>query len=114
MNPTFEAPLRLVAGKETPAIFVKMALFGLKMRSYLLACLLSLVCSNVEATPTTASSTEVPASRTYFYIGGNYVTTSTGTLFENQMYVEELLPLKPSQPYPLVFIHGQAQTGTVR
>lgn len=81
--------------------------------SFVAVALLSLLCSNVGATPTAAVPAEIPASRSYFYVGGNYVTTSTGTLFENQMYVEKLVPLKPSQPYPLVFIHGQAQTGTV-
>lgn len=59
-------------------------------------------------------SGEVAAVREYFYIGGSYVNTSSGHLFSNQMYVEKLTPLKPCQPYPLVFIHGQAQTGTVR
>jgi hypothetical protein len=93
-----------------------MGCFGIKMlamkTSFVAA--LALFSSNIGATPTTASPGEVPASRSYFYVGGSYVTTSTGTLFENQMYVEKLSPIEPSQPYPLVFIHGQAQTGTVR
>jgi hypothetical protein len=58
-------------------------------------------------------SGEVAAVREYFYVGGSYVNTSSGHLFSNQMYVERLTPLRPCQPYPLVFIHGQAQTGTV-
>ncbi|KAH7379820.1 Alpha/Beta hydrolase protein [Cadophora sp. MPI-SDFR-AT-0126] len=58
------------------------------------------------------SSNETPASREYFYIGGQYVNTTTGHLFIDQTYVEKLTPAKPCQPYPLVFIHGQAQTGT--
>jgi hypothetical protein len=73
----------------------------------------SFFCLPVSATPTTPQHAEIPASRSYFYVGGNYVTTSTGTLFENQMYVEKLIPSTPAQPYPVVFIHGQAQTGTV-
>ncbi|KAL5327580.1 hypothetical protein ACEPPN_005281 [Leptodophora sp. 'Broadleaf-Isolate-01'] len=55
---------------------------------------------------------EAFASREYFYIGGSYVNTSTGHLFMDQMYVEKLSPTAPSQPYPVVLIHGQAQTGT--
>ncbi|ATZ45279.1 hypothetical protein BCIN_01g00900 [Botrytis cinerea B05.10] len=56
---------------------------------------------------------EVFASRDYFYVGGEYVTTSTNnTLFVNQMYVEHLLPSLIEQPYPIVFIHGQSMTGT--
>lgn len=56
---------------------------------------------------------ETLASREYFYVGGSYVNTSAGHLFTNQMYVEKLSPRKTKQAYPLVFIHGQAQTGTV-
>ncbi|KAH7327095.1 alpha/beta-hydrolase [Rhexocercosporidium sp. MPI-PUGE-AT-0058] len=55
---------------------------------------------------------EAFASREYFYVGGRYVNTSTGHLFVDQMYVEKLVPSTPCQPYPVVFIHGQAQTGT--
>ncbi|KAL2063191.1 hypothetical protein VTL71DRAFT_6263 [Oculimacula yallundae] len=55
---------------------------------------------------------ETLASREYFYIGGRYVNTSSGHLFVDQMYVEKLTPNETWQPYPLVFIHGQAQTGT--
>lgn len=60
-----------------------------------------------------STSVEAFAAREYFYIGGSYVNTTTGHLFANQMYVEKLIPNKSSKPYPLVFIHGQAQTGTV-
>lgn len=54
-------------------------------------------------------------SRDYFYVGGQYVADGTGQhTFRAQMYVEHLAPLcAPSHPYPLVFIHWQAQTGTV-
>lgn len=54
--------------------------------------------------------------RDYFYAGGEYVEIGSGGghIFENQMYVEHLVPLNGVQkPFPLVFIHGQAQTGTV-
>ena len=58
--------------------------------------------------------TEAAASREYFYIGGNYALTNTGGhIFTNQMYVEKLSPARKRHRYPLVFIHGQAQTGTV-
>ncbi|KAH8819438.1 Alpha/Beta hydrolase protein [Xylogone sp. PMI_703] len=64
------------------------------------------------AASSSKSPAEAFASREYFYVGGEYVNTTSGTLFANQMYVEKLTPEKTSQPYPLVFIHGQAQTGT--
>lgn len=65
------------------------------------------------AEPVSRGSREAFAAREYFYVGGGYVNTGSGHLFSNQMYVEKLTPLKPRQAYPLVFIHGQAQTGTV-
>lgn len=58
---------------------------------------------------------EVPAQRSYMYVGGQYVQNSAGQhVFANQMYVEKLTPAAGvTKPYPIVFIHGQAQTGTV-
>ena len=64
-------------------------------------------------------SQETPVSREYFYAGGRYVDDETGTgqhIFTNQMYVEKLSPavvVESPKTYPLVFIHGQAQTSTV-
>lgn len=52
--------------------------------------------------------------RTYFYVGGNYSVTENGEhVYTNQIYVEKLTPVQVTQPYPIVFIHGQAQTATV-
>jgi hypothetical protein len=61
------------------------------------------------------SQGEVPAIRTYFMVGGGYVDDGAGgEIFRDQMYVERLVPTKgPYKSTPLVFIHGQAQTGTV-
>ncbi|PNP82739.1 hypothetical protein FNYG_03970 [Fusarium nygamai] len=60
------------------------------------------------------SQGEVPAIRTYFMVGGGYVDDGAGgEIFRDQMYVERLVPTKgPYKSTPLVFIHGQAQTGT--
>ncbi|KAF4634792.1 hypothetical protein G7Y89_g3314 [Cudoniella acicularis] len=70
----------------------------------------------VNAAPTSGfpvtTSGEAFVARDYFYVGGNYVEVGNGHIFSNQMYVEKLSPFKASQPYPLVFIHGQGQTGT--
>jgi hypothetical protein len=57
---------------------------------------------------------EFPAVRTYFYVGGGYADDgSGGHIFKDQMYVEKLSPVstKRKQPNPIVFIHGQGQTG---
>jgi hypothetical protein len=58
---------------------------------------------------------EVPAQRSYMYVGGQYTLNSAGEhVFTDQMYVEKLTPTAGvTKPYPIVFIHGQAQTGTV-
>lgn len=59
---------------------------------------------------------EAPYRRSYFYVGGRYVDDGAGGhLFQDQMYVEKLAHVDgPSQPTPIVIIHGQGQTGTVR
>jgi len=63
---------------------------------------------------TNAAAGEASHVREYFYIGGEYIKTTSGSLFHNQMYVEKLTPsCGVSQKYPVVFLHGGAQTGTV-
>jgi hypothetical protein len=58
---------------------------------------------------------QTPHTRKYFYVGGEYVTSTTGDhVMKNEMYVEELTPVGGStKPFPLMFIHGLGQTGTV-
>jgi hypothetical protein len=53
--------------------------------------------------------------RSYFYVGGNYSINSDGEhIFTNQMYVEKIVPAGGvSRKYPIVFVHGNGQTGTV-
>lgn len=48
----------------------------------------------------------------YFYVGGHYVDTRAGPIMERQMYVEYRRPERVTKPYPIVMIHGAAQTGT--
>src|SRR6478735_7835152 len=48
----------------------------------------------------------------YFFVGGRYVETEKGPLMERQMYVEYQKPTRVKQRYPIVMIHGAAQTGT--
>ena len=52
------------------------------------------------------------ARRGYFYIGGSYVGNPGKRLMHGQIYVEVLIPRHPRQRYPLVLIHGAAQTAT--
>src|ERR1700712_1993668 len=81
-------------------------MMNLRFLAVMCCVALSLVAAAVEQTPHT---------RQYFYVGGEYVTATTGEhVMENEMYVEELSPVGGStKPFPLVFIHGLGQTGTV-
>ena len=60
---------------------------------------------------------ESPSIRSYFYVGGQYVDDDKGKgerVLTGQMYVEKLLPLGGvKHPWPIVFIQGAGQTGTV-
>lgn len=50
-------------------------------------------------------------SRGSFYVGGTYLTRNENTYLTGQMYVEVYVPKQIRHPYPLVFLHGAAQTG---
>ena len=50
--------------------------------------------------------------RGYFYVGGKYVGEPGKEIMQGQVYVEVLAPKDVRRPYPLVLIHGAAQTAT--
>ncbi|KAJ5683417.1 hypothetical protein N7462_006582 [Penicillium macrosclerotiorum] len=77
-----------------------------KIRLLLIACAIAAVASGWD--------NEVPAQRSYMYVGGRYIPNGAGEhVFTDQMYVEKLTPATGvTKPYPIIFIHGQAQTGT--
>jgi pimeloyl-ACP methyl ester carboxylesterase len=52
------------------------------------------------------------AQRGYFYVGGKYVGEPGKEIMQGQIYVEVLAPKDQRRPYPLVLIHGAAQTAT--
>ncbi len=52
------------------------------------------------------------ARRGFFYVGGQYAGEGAGQVMRGQMYVEAVVPREIRQPYPLVLIHGAAQTAT--
>lgn len=88
-----------------------------------LACLalfgLALACSSdPDAHYPRRASQESSYIRDYFYVGGSWVDDGTGKgtrVLQGQMYVERLSPpFGALHPYPLVFVHGSGQTGTVR
>ncbi|KAF5682031.1 fusarubin cluster-esterase [Fusarium denticulatum] len=61
-----------------------------------------------------AVRSEIPATRSFFYVGGRYDDDGDGGhVFRDQMYVEKLAPVKGAwKDTPIVMIHGMAQTGT--
>ena len=52
------------------------------------------------------------AKRGFFYVGGHYVGEPGKEIMQGQIYVEVLAPKEQRRPYPLVLIHGAAQTAT--
>src|SRR5690242_6431846 len=62
--------------------------------------------------PVPAVDQSAVALRGYFYVGGKYVGEPGKEIMVGQAYVEVLAPKDARQPYPLVLIHGAAQTNT--
>jgi pimeloyl-ACP methyl ester carboxylesterase len=48
----------------------------------------------------------------YFFVGGRYEPLKDKTAAAGQMFVEYRAPARVTQPYPIVLVHGTAQTGT--
>ena len=74
------------------------------------------IASSIASTPaavfaeTMGADQSALAKRGIFFAGGEYVGPEDNRLMHGQMYVEVLTPKEVTQPYPLVLIHGAAQT----
>jgi pimeloyl-ACP methyl ester carboxylesterase len=62
--------------------------------------------------PVPAVDQSAVGQRGYFYVGGRYVGEPGKEIMQGQAYVEVLAPKDVRRPYPLVLIHGAAQTNT--
>ncbi len=62
--------------------------------------------------PVPAVDQSAVGQRGYFYVGGRYVGEPGNRIMQGQVYVEVLAPRDVRRPYPLVLIHGAAQTAT--
>lgn len=62
--------------------------------------------------PVPAVDQSAVALRGFFYVGGKYVGEPGKEIMQGQIYVEVLAPKDVRRPYPLVLIHGAAQTAT--
>ncbi len=85
----------------------------------LLILLFALPCGAGAATKTAAIPKSVAmhdlshfSAHGFFYVGGQYTGDAGKETMSGQMYVEVYKPKKVKKPYPLVFFHGLAQTGT--
>jgi pimeloyl-ACP methyl ester carboxylesterase len=56
-------------------------------------------------------SSTVDARWSYFFVGGHYAGEDSAREMSGQMYVQVIEPAKVTQRYPIVMIHGSAQTG---
>lgn len=57
-------------------------------------------------------ATQEAVKHGYLFAGGQYIDTKGGQIMAGQMYVEYRIPARVTQSYPIVMIHGAAQTGT--
>ena len=79
---------------------------------HLMAWVVLLSCAGVQAQVGGIKPGNGHPQQGYFFAGGKYVEGKTGPIMERQMYVEYRFPAKVTQKYPIVMIHGAAQTGT--
>jgi len=52
-----------------------------------------------------------PTVQSYFFVGGKYVKEGERQFMAGQMYVQQFSPAKVTRRWPVVMIHGTAQTG---
>ena len=86
------------------------------IRAFIAALGALLVLPLVAAGPAIAQQLKgIPTSvayRSFFYAGGAYTGETGKEIMRGQMYVEYLAPKQITQRYPIVLIHGAAQTAT--
>jgi len=72
--------------------------------------------SSPAASGTAARAAKMPpleiAREGYVFAGGKYSTVKDAKVMSGQIYAEFQIPAHQRHPYPIVFIHGGAQTGT--
>jgi pimeloyl-ACP methyl ester carboxylesterase len=85
----------------------------MKCLELLLACLFA-VAANAQTPnlPVPAHDQSAVGARGYFYVGGAYAGDAGKETMHGQVYVEVVAPKKVRRAYPLVLIHGAAQTAT--
>jgi pimeloyl-ACP methyl ester carboxylesterase len=82
------------------------------MRTAGSAFVLSWLCIFVACVSVRAQQTSAVAEHGYFFVGGSYVGDPAKQVMHGQMFVEKLTAAHKRQRYPIVLIHGAAQTAT--
>jgi pimeloyl-ACP methyl ester carboxylesterase len=78
----------------------------------LASCVALAACAEAPKLPVPAHDQSAVGARGYFYVGGSYVGEPGKEIMQGQTYVEVVAPKESRRPYPLVLIHGAAQTAT--
>ncbi|GJD92653.1 hypothetical protein BHAOGJBA_6209 [Methylobacterium hispanicum] len=63
------------------------------------------------ATPNVPTVSKPAQREGYFFVGGQYVTVGGKEIATGHMYVQYHAPEQVKQPFPVVLVHGTAQTG---
>jgi pimeloyl-ACP methyl ester carboxylesterase len=80
---------------------------------FLSGVFISLACASAQAQQPSGSRSPGPvAEHSYFFAGGSYAGDPAKQVMHGQMFVEKLTAARPHQRYPIVLIHGAAQTAT--
>lgn len=82
------------------------------MKSVFLAAVLAMTPGLALAQVEVEKAPLVIAKQGNFYVGGREVAQSTGRVIAGAMYVEYQIPAEQKHPYPLVFFHGGASSGS--
>jgi pimeloyl-ACP methyl ester carboxylesterase len=90
----------------------KIPMAGRVIAALLLAAAASLGPALHAASPRSTPSPKPALSHSFFFVGGAYVGNPSSPTMHGQMFVEKLTPPGPHRKYPLVLIHGGAQTAT--
>ncbi|MGC1701816.1 MAG: hypothetical protein WA796_24340, partial [Pseudolabrys sp.] len=93
-----------------PNINVRFVIYGLVLTT--LAFVPAMTRAEPPKLPVPAVDQSAVGQRGYFYVGGKYVGEPGKEIMQGQIYVEVLAPKDVRRPYPLVLIHGAAQTAT--
>ena len=70
----------------------------------------ALLAASAHVAPAAEGLPTIAAKRSAFFVGGTYSGEAGKEIMRGQMYVEYLAPKKITQKYPLILVHGAAQT----